>query len=176
MEKCVGLILGCPTSCSVALRELFNFSALVITFLGMAWVINRLLCSSSLVLLGERFPRNENYYEGKEKWWMRFKVVWAEMALLFRTNSQISWTGRGFSLCTVPLKGYFMICSFTASEWGLCPLLGMSGCYAEQGLQLNASLFVLLQITKLSSSSPCQKMVLTFTSWWHRQFQRRTCK
>lgn len=36
MEKCVGLILGCPTSCSVALRELFNFSALVITFLGMA--------------------------------------------------------------------------------------------------------------------------------------------
>lgn len=35
---------------------------------------------------------------------------------------------------------------------------------------------VLVQITKLSSSSPCQRQGLTSTSWWHRLSQRRMCK
>lgn len=89
------------------------------------------------------------------------------------------------------------------SLWGDISLIGQGQCFCISVGKLSQGLFpcfgleflgsekwicelfgkfqflsfpVLVQITKLSSSSPCRRRGLTSTSWWHRLSQRRMCK
>lgn len=60
---------------------------------------------------------------------------------------------------------------------GLWLVVGIFGrLFGGPGCCFSAPFPVLVQITKLSSSSPCQRRGLTSTSWWHRLSQRRMCK